>query len=885
MSDLSVHSRPLLQSTQPTDIGSQRVESRDKPQVTVKSDVEARAAQKKILNTIGERDGVDWVRRAKVVSEPGMTAMVGKASTYAHIKDAMMRTAHRIFTKVKVDEALGSNHMSVIRLAKKYDQQKQDGVPSKELRATLEQLKSKLDAMHDRQMADAYIMEAMRGKEPTLGIASLAKSLSEFVDHELAQLPCVHKQHAKELAKEYEQLKRTDGPPGQKIIVLEKLTDHLRGADPTGKNPITKTALERYEQDLAQLKGQLTFKDELHQFGETGLINGRKLQHVEPQVRDGGLSHAELTYDLHSSSDRFNARMPKTVDQGHARELTDPSLKDLPRLVTRSSHFTELGKNVSQALNSGDQPKVDQFAKELGQRLANGFSNGSYESQLALITGGDQLKQELYAELSSQPGADPAIFGSSYKDAPQGIKDFLDKAVSEAAMSLRDYQVRDDDTLVLAGDVYTKKAQLGEDGTSKSFLYEGTVAGEPFQIAVRVPKNPTPSSFESTAQEARAHFSASSTEAFHPNLQTFLGAIRSPDGGLITISEYCPGSKVDIVGRRINELEQQGVISSVAANRARLALIKDMAGGLQQVQEEGGMTHNNLNPGSFQIGDDGHAKLGNFSGASHSLDGTLQSVPQDSRYAPPETMVGISRHHLGRSSLESISAKLNDLQQTIDDKDFTQLTSDLETLSKSLDQFEKAHGTDPDYPVDYAKLREQIKELDEAANKSSPDKGKLGKLSKKLHDDMRTVFDAHLTRHRETTPPPVVNSGKSDIWAFGVAAYELMTGKPFYPPQSQTEFEAGLLEIANQKQGVVGDVSELGGAKPSDQGAGAFGRLLNRVLQKDSNMRPTVTDILKSSLFLEPGIDSDEVRNLIKLLGDPNATPAQLKEASDAIGV
>jgi serine/threonine protein kinase len=294
------------------------------------------------------------------------------------------------------------------------------------------------------------------------------------------------------------------------------------------------------------------------------------------------------------------------------------------------------------------------------------------------------------------------------------------------------------------------------------------------------------------------------------------------------------------------------------------------------------MMHNNFQPSSFTIGSDGNAKLRSFGAVDRSLDATVEAMQDDPRYAPPESLVDVFRFQAGRGAIESVSTGLAELEKQIAAKDFTNALREMDNLSKALDRFERAYGSDPDYSVKYKELRTQIEEIREEAKKSPQQADVLVRLTQKLHDDMKPVFDAHQKKHLET-PLSYQASGKSDTWALGVAAYEMLTGKQFNAAQNLSQLEEAILNHANE--GGLDEIPDPRGGNASGSGVGALGRLLNRVLSNDPKDRPSITDVLNHSLFLEPGVDSDEVRKLIKLMGNPSSTPAQLKSASDAIGV
>jgi serine/threonine protein kinase len=324
----------------------------------------------------------------------------------------------------------------------------------------------------------------------------------------------------------------------------------------------------------------------------------------------------------------------------------------------------------------------------------------------------------------------------------------------------------------------------------------------------------------------------------------------------------------------------------------RITLLKDMTRGLQHLQESRGMTHFDLKPVNYFMGSDGKAKLGDFGLTEANIEKTFDDrATENPRYAPPEAITGFATHKGNTRYLGEVVRAMDIVKKDIETQDFRLVSSQMKGLAENLAKFKDINAGSDTYPVAYESLEKQIQDIMALGNASPQDLAKLSTDCQKLHDEMRPVFKAHQDTHK-ATPLSFTLNEKADTWALGISAFELATGEAFFAASFNSPVEEALFRFGKDPDSRFDttDLGEKGGPRSgvtggSETGAGGLTRLLNQLLQPNPDDRPTLSDVLSYGIMDQPGVDSEPVRNLIKLMGDPNATPEQIKKASTDIGV
>lgn len=898
MSNLSISSSRVLSTggTSQTDPQTQVQKQDSQGPYVSKSDTEARAAKSELLTAIKNRPlKAREITVDNLISKDGLKLALGKATRYANVKDRMMRAAHAVVHWGKAEAGTGSLHKSALRLADKYEQLVAANAPESERLAVLKELRGKIEGMHDKETG----RRVMGGQSYEQAVEGNLKDMLDFVDHTIASHPTEHLAKAKELmATTYRELKQSGAGIQTKVDLLAAAKDHLLAAKEGGVafDHDTTALLETVERELTQLTDHQPLKKELEDFVKN---KDKNLKHVHTQERDvvgdmrarhqhlehqgrvqedttrdlrqwrlgldirsfdkTSLKHVEtrertgldgVRQELQDGSviDSLTGNMVFDRSESHEPVITDPALTHLTAKSLNSEEFNQMGARIEKALKDKDPKALDSLGTELGQLLAQDLRDQSKEVQLGFATSrGEGLKNDLLHLLSSQLGSTSNRLSGNYRSdnpdtgaSPEVCK-LLDKAYNVAVTNLNDRFV-DENSFILDGVTYTKARVLSDKGGFGSVsVYEGTVNGEKVSLAVKVPKQQDPTagtisrseieeSFKLSSDEARAHRAA--MEGGNPFVVGFKGAIPTPDGRLLLAMDLETGGDMSDFGSRLQELQQQGTLSPQAANLVRITLFQDMAEGLRHLQEARGMTHIDLKLLNYFISSDGVSKMGDFGLAGTSLQRDFDSRPVDAPMnMSPEMVQG--------------SDKVSEQR--------TQINDAIKSLEKR-------------YQDEVPKLPPEEQQA--------------------LADNLNRTIQELRAMSSELT---FGLSEKSDTFSLGTSAFELFHGSNFVDELSSESWSskkmAALARYGNEESPRAGLLGKDSGGETTGFGATSLDRLLNLMLHPDPEQRPAMTDILSMSLFNEPGVGGEDVRKLITTLLDKNATPEQIKAASDKLGL
>lgn len=843
-------------------------------------DLDARAQQMQIVRSLKEKpvEARD-INVKNILSKQGLSQVIGKASRHANVKDAMMRATYKMVNRESAGAEFGSLHKSALRLADKYQKQLKEGAPEQERNATLRQLKTTLENMKAKKDGDDILLGRYdEEKSANSPVATMIR----YVEVELGMAPSVRAEKGKAMwQEEYPQLKQNSTSIHSKIELLESAHEHLQAAVNGGHDDDeTRGILDDVHKELSSLKSHAPLKDELEGFVKDKDKNLKKvitrevnpvdemraknlhkkhmkevtddrsqaighlarnrdirsfdksqLKHVETRERSG-LENAREMMEADSLIDQLaiNQGGPE-IPQGESL-VHDPDIGHLTSHTTESEVFKGMGHALQKAVGKKDDEAIGSLGEELGHLIAEDLRNHPKDVQLGFATSrGEAFKKDLLARLNSQlEGGKPLVDGE--EPSPR-VKAFIDKAYATAVSNLTDRYV-DQNTVVLDGVTYTKVGTKGSGANGTVDLYEGMKGGVKHEIIVKTPivMDDEPETmtaiFNSTASEARLHRDA--TGDGHPNVTGFLGAMQTPDGRVLVVMDYAELGPVHDITETLVKAVDEGRISQHAANLVRITLLRDMAQGLQHLQEDRGMTHLDLKPANYFLNGKGEAMLGDFGTAGIGETRTLkQSVVDSADYTAPEYIQG------KRDKGERIG-QIAKAQQNLEDN----AVEELQGMRKK----------------DQAEFREQVKE-------------QLKEMDKLIDQESFQV------------------SMKADVWSLGTAAYQLFFNEKVSPASARFVFqqEKDLMAFGSNKENRHQGLGLDGEGNKTGMGVTSLDRLLNAMLHPDPEERPSMTAILNHSLFTEDGVGSQEVRDLIKLIADPNATPESLKAASDKIGV
>lgn len=577
------------------------------------------------------------------------------------------------------------------------------------------------------------------------------------------------------------------------------------------------------------------------------------LKHVLPdQIKDrSGIPGMQKVFVQNSQDDRELALNPKPLAPGNRVQLQEVGLDSLSGSLIGSQVFKNLGTRLSQALEKGDQDQVDLCARQLGVLLGEDLGQCSKEVQVSFLIGeGSDLKTALLNKLAEQCGEGSPLSGS-YSTCSGSVRDLLDLAVTTAMSKLPDHCV-DDNHLVLDGVSYTKVRELGSGAYGSAAIYEGTKNGEPHRIVVKSPLGVVSEEEGITAEdlrkpfakEIRSHYEA--TAVNNPNIVPFRGAVSTPDGRLLIAMDLAENGELGHLAEKVNLAFEKGQISRTAWNAIQITMLMDMANGLRHLQEQQGMTHLDIKPENYFVTSGGKVMLGDF--------GLAQSSPTREFNAPP---------------LDSPINKAPEMtithNQNLRDKE--ELKSQITTIT-----------------IESRKLREEFDRLD---SKNNPQRNTVESRNRKneianefnlLQEQKKSLEQAKTEVDGRTFTVDV----KADTWGLGTAAYKMFTGRFLVDDLAPDagDFDTKRDE-ALERFGQDG-TSRVRSTGMDDrgvtQGTSSIDRVLNQMLHPDPQQRPSMSDLLNMSLFKEPGVGSDAVRELIDLIakGPPKEDPGIL---------
>ncbi len=314
----------------------------------------------------------------------------------------------------------------------------------------------------------------------------------------------------------------------------------------------------------------------------------------------------------------------------------------------------------------------------------------------------------------------------------------------------------------------------------------------------------------------------SASEGDNPNIVPFRGAVQTPDGRILIAMDLAEHGNVGDFSSNLSSAIEKGVVPERIANLIRITLLEDMVSGIRHLQESRGITHIDIKPENYFISGDGIIQLGDFGLADTSLEREFDVRPLDaSTNTSTEIAVGSEGLRRTRDSIADAIKRLN------------------ETIKNEVPMLPEG---------------ERQGEIDRINNQ-------IEQLNKLYAEQSFTINE------------------KSDTFALGMMAYGLFKGKSFIGSLTDSTFEF------ERRKALV----DLGQSDKRGQLAGtgvtSVDRLLNNMLDPDPDSRLGMSDLMKLSLFSEPGVGTKEVRDLIKLISDPNVDPAKLKEACDKMGV
>ncbi|MBB5037697.1 protein kinase domain-containing protein [Prosthecobacter dejongeii] len=665
--------------------------------------------------------------------------------------------------------------------------------------------------------------------------------LLELVQNEMSRLK-THVPLEKELSKVFASLQKNNGDqPGTEFILRRDKEGHLQKLKHVHTRQVDHLAEMR-----EQANGEHTKMKERHETLDFYAPLVHTLTNALVETFDP--SKLNPVTKLMRESDGLEVARGEFVKASHLDSWagTDVEMPEkLPLLTDHGMPDIEIDPGLSQKFADVILQGADSQAviEDLGNALAKALRELDPTQQMSYATSdGKLLKSELLSmlaencpELMSEGVPDPLSksFSFSYENASSESQQLLDKVFLKAVSQLSNRQV-DDDTVIIGGETFTKKNELGKGSSGIVYLYEGT-SGK--QIAIKHPSH-NPSSDvvktrEIACREVRSHYQAMGEG--HPHIVNMTGVIRNSEGDVLVAMDLAPRGDVFEATKKIDTALQNGQITQKTATIVRLTLLQDMIKGLQHMHESRGMTHLDIKPLNYFINEEGLAMLGDFGTSDNHASFRVPEIAVDNpRWLAPE----IAINQVNTDGIRTgVSRKLKNQRNEKIEADWKKMLIDFNERGVSRREIE----------IEWQKLNDRY------------DKD-IEKITGAINFEV---------------------SNKADVWSLGITAYEMFVKEgPFKKPEDQFLFqvEQRLRDFGSNPENRLRSKGE------GTEGFTALDRLLNQLLKPDPKERISLSDALNSSVFKEGGVGTTEARKLIQALTDKNADPETIQECSKNLG-
>ncbi|MBB5031252.1 protein kinase domain-containing protein [Prosthecobacter vanneervenii] len=815
----------------------------------------ARFQQTKVLKALSSKKIASrGITVQNVISREGIKAILGKVSTMSTLKDGARRLLYRMRNSNQTASSeVGGTHRSLIRLTGEYHTLSQNPTPGNLERRN--ELLQKIDSRLSNLQEKTEVLNG--GRERTKAVD--LKLLKAFVRYETnlirpkdlppmqppPDIPDAPIRPNPSEAKPYTVPVKTKGhfldEVRQKLEVVEQPP---KEEIPLGEMP--NAPLLPNPPELRPYTGNLGSK------GST--LN----EVIENLNQTAGMTHevnsldwAKMEFDNVSSGDLDNHDVRQDVPEPQPRKtFADMSLKDVPGFSLKSQEYNKIEDQICEAMmvNGGNDENAQVEAgkllgqligRQLGQHMAN-MTAGEKRDFLTSFYTSD--RNSIMGPVMKEIGLRFPRFSQYFRHFDTSMdqcKTVLTAAYAEMHQFLPDRCSESGEEITLNGVNYRLVSGLDEGGHGAVSIYqEVTDLPNPERIVVKRSlyehsgnASTRLKGFQQQVKESRMHASLGDNNS----VTAFRGVVQTPGGGILLAMNLAPHGDVGGMMSKLNDAEKSGLISHEAANAVRITLLKDMVEGLKQLQENLGTIHLDLKMQNFFIEGDGKARMGDFGLMENGLSTSVTNLKIDAEYnKAPELMKGQEVQSMRSNAI-----------------------------------------------------------LDMKNNYAENEQSKLNAQSRKEDAEYSIQIDT-----------------KADVFALGTAAYEMFTGRKFIEDLTGDGWDKAFDALNDFGQNPTRTVTTLGMERmpeeidvlntvtnkmekvndPNDSprrvglGVTVMDRVLNAMLHPDKDQRPSMRDLLNFSVFNQPGIETNHVRNLIKLLGTPGTSPEQLKVASRNVG-
>ncbi|HYC34917.1 MAG TPA: protein kinase [Usitatibacter sp.] len=566
------------------------------------------------------------------------------------------------------------------------------------------------------------------------------------------------------------------------------------------------TTLQQLQKFTEQVGGQTKLRGKQNEDGSVTLYTSTKRDWGIKEFFTGHVTRRQE--GARQALDRLVARLEGDPRIGEgARQVLSNMRNALPQGggEVRGSQFRQIlheaiharneglsfQNKIAEGIKTGDQAILEECGEILSGQIARMVRDKPIEDQIRFAASDGKEYMGNIALLMSRHVDDKNVIGVDYDNCSPEARKFLDTVYHDAMTQLND-RVLDEETIQVGGTTYKKQCELDRGAFGAVDLYENKDEGK--SLVIKRPLLEEGQSmgdkFKEASDEALMHLKAQG--AGSENVIGLKSAMRTQDGGLVIALEKAPFGNTYQLTQALNEGLKEGLIPKEVAMRAQAAILMDMLKGLQHMHEQG-MTHQDVKPPNYLLGENGKAKLSDFglSVGTSNVESKNRLV-DNPMWLAPEVMSGHS-----------------------------ELTSHTNVVSRMLKNVT---------PIEV--MREQFKG-------QIPD-DELERLLENVRQDREKRID----NVRENNPVKVTQG--VDTWAIGVSGYQMFEGAdPFGYQKFNNQIEKNYVEFAKNEDNRV---------YPGDK-LTAHQELINGLMHPNPQERWSPQEALESEVF--KGVEDD----------------------------